>query len=611
MTSSSPHLDSPPPENPTVTRLLKWTFWVLACGLVLVGLVVWLAACPQQRAEPVAPAPLLLPQEHTATRVPSLPFTDITQVAGIDFVHHNGAYGDKLLPETMGGGCAFFDFDNDGDQDLLLVNSAPWPWQQEGQVPPPTPVLYRNDGTGHFTNVTQQVGLNVSFYGMGVAVGDYDNDGWVDLFVTAVGANHLFRNHEGTFQDVTGPAGVAGSPQQWSTSAAFLDIDNDGDLDLFVANYVAWSREVDFAVDYRLTGVGRAYGPPTSFPGAHALLYRNEGNGTFVDISATAGIQVSHPTTGLPIGKALGVMPIDVDRDGWIDVVVANDTVRNFFFHNRGDGTFGEEGMQVGVAFDRNGNATGAMGVDTAFYRNDEALGLVIGNFAGEMTSLYVAHGVPPLFTDDAIGEGIGAASRLMLTFGAFFFDADLDGRLDLLHANGHLEEEIAVVQPSQSYQQAAQLFWNTGAQAGATFVPMPADHTNDLARPIVGRGAAYADIDNDGDLDVMLTQVGGRPALLRNDQRSGHHWVRVKVRSGHANRDALGAWVTVTAGGIRQRRQVMPTRSYLSQVELPVTFGLGTAGSIESLVVEWPGGGITEQTSVERDRLVVVARGD
>lgn len=610
MTPSSHNRDSRPPENPTVTRLLKWTFWILACGLVLVGLVVWLAARPRQRAAPVAPTPVLLPQEQAVAPIPSLPFTDITQAAGIDFVHHNGAYGDKLLPETMGGGCAFFDFDNDSDQDVLLVNSSSWPWHEEGPAPPPAPVLYRNDGTGHFADVTRQVGLDLSFYGMGVAVGDYDNDGWVDLFVTAVGTNRMFRNREGTFQEVTGPAGVAGSPRQWSTSAAFLDIDNDGDLDLFVANYVAWSREVDFAVDYRLTGVGRAYGPPTSFPGAHALLYRNEGNGTFVDISATAGIQVSHPTTGQPIGKALGVLPLDVDRDGWIDVVVANDTVRNFFFHNRGDGTFGEEGTQVGVAFDRNGNATGAMGVDAAFYRNTEALGLVIGNFAGEMTSLYVAQGVPPLFTDDAIGEGIGAASRLMLTFGAFFFDADLDGRLDLLHANGHLEEEIAVVQPSQSYRQAAQLFWNTGAEAGATFVPMPAHHTHDLARPIVGRGAAYADIDNDGDLDVMLTQVGGRPALLRNDQRSGHHWLRVKVRSRHGNRDALGAWVTVTAGGVRQRRQVMPTRSYLSQVELPVTFGLGAIGQVDSVQVSWPGGEAQDVTGIQVDTFVSIEQG-
>jgi hypothetical protein len=611
MIPSSPHNPAPPTtENSTVARLFKWTFWLLACGIVLVGLFVWLAARPRQRSAPAAPTPVLLPQEPTATRVPQLPFTDITQAAGIDFVHHNGAYGDKLLPETMGGGCAFFDFDNDSDQDLLLVNSAPWPWRQEGQKPPPTPVLYHNDGTGHFANVTQQVGLDLSFYGMGVAVGDYDNDGWVDLFLTAVGTNHLFRNHEGKFQEVTGPAGVAGSPHQWSTSAVFLDIDNDGDLDLFVANYVAWSREVDFAVDYRLTGVGRAYGPPSSFPGAHSLLYRNEGKGTFVDISAIAGIQVSHPTTGQPIGKALGVMPIDVDRDGWIDVVVANDTVRNFFFHNRSNGTFGEEGTQVGVAFDRNGNATGAMGVDAAFYRNTETLGLVVGNFAGEMTSLYVAHSVPPLFTDDAIGEGIGAASRLMLTFGTFFFDADLDGRLDLLHANGHLEEEIAVVQPSQSYRQAAQLFWNTGAEAGATFTPVLAAHTHDLAQPMVGRGTAYADIDNDGDLDVVLTQVGGRPALLRNDQQSGHHWLRVKVLSRQGNRDALGAWVTLTAGGIRQRRQVMPTRSYLSQVELPLTFGLGTVDHVDSVLVEWPGGGVQDVTGIQVDTLVSIARG-
>jgi len=269
-----------------------------------------------------------------------------------------------------------------------------------------------------------------------------------------------------------------------------------------------------------------------------------------------------------------------------------------------------EEGTQVGVAFDRNGNATGAMGVDAAFYRNDETLGFVIGNFAGEMTSLYVAHGMPSLFTDEAIGEGIGAASRLMLTFGTFFFDADLDGRLDLLHANGHIEEEIAIVQPSQSYRQAARLFWNTGAVTGATFVPVPTIQTKDLAQPMVGRGAAYADIDNDGDLDVVLTQVGGRPALLRNDQQSGHHWVRVKVQSRQGNHDAIGAWVTLTAGGVRQRRHVVPTRSYLSQVELPLTFGLGTVAQIDSVQVKWPSGSVDEKRGIQADTVVIIEQG-
>jgi hypothetical protein len=541
---------------------------------------------------------------------PLLPFTDITIEAGIDFTHVNGAVGEKLLPETMGGGCAFLDFDNDGDQDLLLVNSSTWPWQEEKKEKRPTLRLYQNDGAGRFVDVSTSAGFAERFYGMGVAVGDYDNDGWVDLFATAVGGNHLFHNDKGTFTEVTTEAGVAEADDAWSTGAAFVDVDNDGDLDLFVTNYVEWSREIDFAVDYRLTGIGRAYGPPTNFPGTHSFLYRNEGNGTFVDIAAAAGIHVVHPATGKPIGKALGVMPIDVDQDGWIDFIVANDTVRNFFFHNRGDGTFAEEGAQAGLAFDRNGNATGAMGIDAAWYRNDDALGIVIGNFAGEMTSLYVSQETSTSFVDEAIGEGIGAASRLMLTFGAFFFDADLDGRLDLLHANGHIEQDINVVQPSQSYRQSAQLFWNAGAAAQATFIPAPLDRTGDLARPIVGRGAAYADIDNDGDLDVVLTQVGDRPLLLRNDQNFAYHWLRIKLIGQRDNRDAIGARIELSAGGVTQRRFVMPTRSYLSQVELPVTFGLGRAERVDTLKITWPNGEVQELANTPIDTALVIEQG-
>jgi hypothetical protein len=538
-----------------------------------------------------------------------LPFTDITIEAGIDFIHVNGAAGEKLLPETMGGGCAFLDFDNDGDQDLLFVNSSTWPWQEKIEKQP-TLRLYQNDGAGRFVDISTSAGFDESFYGMGAAVGDYDNDGWVDLFATAVGGNHLFHNNQGRFTEVTAQAGVAGADDAWSTGAAFVDTDNDGDLDLFVANYVEWSREIDFAVDYRLTGIGRAYGPPTNFPGTHSFLYRNEGNGTFIDITAVAGIQVVHPATGKSIGKALGVVPIDVDQDGWIDLIVANDTVRNFFFHNRGDGTFAEEGSQAGLAFDRNGNATGAMGIDAAWYRNDDALGIVIGNFAGEMTSLYVSQETATLFVDEAIGEGLGAASRLMLTFGTFFFDADLDGRLDLLHANGHIEQDINVVQPSQSYRQSAQLFWNADAAAPATFVPAPPDRTGDLARPIVGRGAAYADIDNDGDLDVVLTQIGARPLLLRNDQNFAHHWLRIKLVGRRDNRDAIGARIELVAGGVKQRRYVMPTRSYLSQVELPVTFGFGRAERVDTLKITWPNGEVQELANTPIDTALVIEQG-
>ncbi len=406
---------------------------------------------------------------------------------------------------------------------------------------------------------------------------------------------------------------MGGAADAWSTSAGFFDYDNDGDLDLFVGNYVQWSKEIDFAVDYRLTGVGRAYGPPVNYAGSHSYLYRNEGDGTFTDVSAAAGIEVTNPATGEPAGKALGLGPIDVDGDGWMDLLVANDTVGNFFFHNQGDGTFTEEGTLYGLAYGRSGEATGAMGVDSGYFRNDADVGFLIGNFANEMTSVYVSQGDPTLYADEAIAAGVGAPSRTRLTFGLFLFDVDLDGRLDLLQANGHLEDEINKVDPSQSYPQPAQLFLNIDRDGRSVFEPVPTEATGDLSRPIIGRGAAYADIDGDGDLDVVLTQTGGTPLLLRNDQATGHHWLRVKLQGDPAkgvNRDAIGAWVEVTTGGVTQRRQVMPTRSYQSQVELPVTFGLGASETVESLTVIWPDGSRQDVVVPGVDQALVVAQG-
>src|SRR5713101_6574825 len=375
----------------------------------------------------------------------------------------------------MGGGVAFFDFDNDGDQDLLFVNSTWWPWRVPAGKKPATAALYRNDGKGHFEDVTAGSGLDVSFYGMGVAIGDYDNDGLPDVFITAVGGNHLFHNEgNGKFAEVTTAAGVGGTGMDWSTSAAWIDFDNDGKLDLFVCNYVQLSKEIDAEVGYKIDGVTRAYGPPMNFQGAFPYLYHNEGNGRFTDVSASSGVQVKNPATGVPAAKTLGVAPGDVDGDGWVDLVLANDTVPNLVFINQHDGTFKEIGAQSGVAFDSYGNTRGAMGIDTARYRNDGKLGIAIGNFANEMTALYVAQNSPTNFNDEAITEGVGPASRLLLKFGLFFFDYDLDGRLDLLTANGHLEEEISKIQKSQKYRQPAQLFWNAGDRAGGCYVAVP-----------------------------------------------------------------------------------------------------------------------------------------
>ena len=566
---------------------------LLAAGvLAALALAFILAGRMKQWDQDVVEAPTATPVAvGNEVQAPPVRFTDVTRQAGIDFTHVNGAYGDKLLPETMGSGAAFFDYDNDNDQDLLLVNSDHWPDGARGDESRPTMKLYANDGYGRFQDVTEAAGLAVPLYGMGVAVADYDNDGDADVFVTAYGANRLFRNDGGTFADVTGAAGVGGAVDAWSTGAAFADTDKDGDLDLFVANYVHWSRELDFEVNFQLTGIGRAYGPPTAYQGTYNSLYRNEGDGRFTDVSAASGIQVDNPATGKPMGKALAVAPVDMNGDGWMDLLVANDTVQNFFFHNLGDGRFEERGTLLGVAFDRDGKATGAMGVDAGHFRNDADLGFAIGNFANEMTSLYVTQGAVPPLTDEAIVEGIGPASRRALTFGLFFFDYDLDGRLDLLQANGHLEGEINTVQSSQQYRQPTQLFWNCGAACRSSFQVRPAAETGDLGTPLVGRGASYADIDGDGDLDVLITQNGGPALLLRNDQALGHHWLRLKLTGTAVNRDAIGAWVEVSAGGTVQRRQVMPTRSYLSQVEPVLTFGLGTADRVDRVEVLWPDG--------------------
>ena len=596
-------LEDHSPDDEVIGRALKKSLLAIGAAAVLFAVGYLLVGSGAEEAPEVSietEAPVAVRAETVAPRVL---FTDITATAGIDFVHENGAAGDKLLPESMGSGAAFFDYDNDDDQDLLLINGRGW---ITGSATRATSALYRNDGDGNFSDVSAETGLDVELYGTGVAVGDFDADGLSDLFIAAVGSNRLLRNLGDRFVDVTATAGVAGEADAWSTSAGFVDVDNDGDLDLFVTNYVKWSEEIDFEVDFRLTGVGRAYGPPVNYEGTFSYLYRNEGDGTFSDVSEESGIQVRNAATGVPVGKGLGLAPIDIDGDGWMDLFVANDTVRNFLFHNLGDGTFEEVAELWGLAYGRAGEATGAMGVDSGFYRNDAELGFVIGNFANEMTSLYISQGDPTIYADEAIGEGIGAPSRTLLSFGMLLFDYDLDGRLDILETNGHLETEIATVDPSQSYEQPAQLFWNAGPEARQGFVPVPIDESGDLAEKLVGRGSAFADIDGDGDLDVVLTQTGRRTVLLRNDQELGHHWLRLKL-VGPGGSEAIGARVVLTRSDERQVRQVMPTRSYQSQSELPVTFGLGSDSSFDTLEIVWPDGTVQSVDGAEVDRLTRV----
>lgn len=580
--------------------------------LLAIGLLIWLLTMAGGSEEEViiekkVVAPEVLVPDLAV--LPDVPFRDVTRGSGIDFIHVSGAEGEKMLPETMGSGVAFFDYDNDGDQDIFLVNSTSWPHSDRADEPSPH-ALYENDGSGVFKDVTQAVGLADDFYGTGVAIGDVDGDGRRDLFIAAVGPNRLYLNRDGGFIDATESAGVAGGARMWGSSPAFADYDLDGDLDLLVPNYVDWTREKDLALNFTLNGSDRAYGPPKQYSGTQPYLYRNNGDGTFEEVSEASGLHVVNSATGVPVGKSLAVVPIDVDRDGWMDFIVANDTTRNFLYRNMGDGTFEEVGSKFGVAYDDRGQATGAMGIDAAHYRNDELMGIGIGNFANEMTSFYVGDG--KFFSDEAILEGIGSPTRPLLSFGLFFFDYDLDGRLDLFQTNGHLEEEISQIQSSQKYRQPGQLFWNAGPDQASCFEIVPPETAGDLVTPIVGRGAAYGDIDSDGDLDLIVTQAGDRPLLLRNDQQLGHRWIRIRLHDpGSPNVNGIGAWIELEADGIMQRRQVMPTRSYLSQVELPVTFGLQDADGIESLRVIWPDGQaqIVPLTGLDLDRAHTITR--
>ena len=604
-------------DDAAIGRALKVSLVVILFAVAVVsGFIFWINRPPPQQTTVIGKTNKAEKRQTAKIEFPSVRFTDITSQSGITFQHCTGGYGEKLLPETMGSGAAFFDYDNDGDQDLLLVNSCYWSWKRPAgtEKEAPTSALYQNDGKGKFTDVTKTAGLDQSFYGMGVAIADYNSDGWLDVFLSAVGKNLLLKNNHGKFTDVAEQAGVAGVPEQWSTSCGFLDYNNDGRLDLFVCNYIKWSREIDMSLGSTLDGENRAFAPPVPFEGAFCYLYRNEGEGKFKDVSQEAGIQVRNVNTQVPVGKSLGVAFADLDRDGYMDIIVANDTVQNFLFHNLKGKKFEEIGQKSGIAFGPDGQARGAMGVDVAVFRPNGTYGIIIGNFANEPTSLFATQDfrMPFSFTDEALPSGLGPQSRLELKFGVFFFDYDLDGRLDVLTANGHLEEDIAKVQKSQSYKQPPQLFWNAGEDAESEFARVPGEMLgNDFTAPMVGRGSAYADIDGDGDLDFILTGSGSPPRLMRNDQKLGRHWVRFQLKSKGNDPFAYGARLELHVQGSMHERVVSPTRGYLSQSELPVTFGLGAHEKVEKVTIHWNDGSQQDIVTPKVDVLHVIEQAD
>jgi hypothetical protein len=535
----------------------------------------------------------------TAGGASGVHFTDVTARAGIHFTHNSGRAGKKYLPETLGPGCAFFDADGDGWPDILLVNGRDWPAGKGAGAAAigrhrSLPALYLNNHDGTFRDATAGSGLDVEMYGMGVAVGDYDNDGRDDVYITALDGDHLFHNEGGGhFRDVTREAGIHN--QSFGTSAAWLDYDRDGKLDLFVANYVQWSPDKDLWCS--LDGVAKSYCTPESYKGAPSKLYHNLGNGKFADVSHQAGIDD-------PTSKSLGVAVLDFNGDGWPDLFVANDTQPNKLYRNKGDGTFAEEGLEAGVAFGEDGVARGAMGVDAADYDGSGRPHLLVGNFSNEMLGLYHNEG-NGIFVDRAPASAVGRASLLTLTFGVFFFDYDLDGRLDIFAANGHIEEEIGRVQPKVAYREPPLLFRNLG---GGRFEPVGAAMGAEFNRPIVARGAAYADFDHDGDLDLLITTNHGPAYLFRNDGGNRNHWLRVRTVGTRSNRDGIGAVVRVasaTAGA--QWSMVRSGSSYCSQSELIQTFGLGRDAEATALEIDWPSGAKQRLGRVAANQTVTV----
>ncbi len=528
-----------------------------------------------------------------AAAIAGIHFDDITRAAGIHFTQNTGAFGKKYLPETMGPGAAFLDYDNDGWQDIFLVNGMDWPGHGQHHS---LPALYHNNHDGTFTDVTRKAGLAVELYGMGAAAGDYNNDGNDDLFVTTLGQSHLFRNNgNGTFTDVTKEAGLWG-PNEFSTSTAWVDYDHDGNLDLVVANYVQWSIEKDLFCT--LDGKSKSYCTPESYKGTSVRLWRNNGNGSFTDATRKAGLYDA-------TSKSLGIAILDANQNGEPDIVISNDTQPNKLYINNGNGTFTEKGVLAGIAFSEDGVARAGMGIDAADYDRTGYPGILITNFSNQMLALY-HNEKNGLFVDEAPQSEIGRASLLTLGFGCFFFDYDLDGWPDIFINNGHIEDSIERVQQQVHFAEPPHLFRNQG---GGKFDEVTAKMGAAFDKPRVARGAAYGDINNDGALDLLMTTNGG-PALLFRNTGATNHSLRVKLIGTKSNCDGIGAVVRILAGSDSESQMLRSGSSYLSSSELVLTFGLGSHPQADSIEIKWPSGQVDKLAKIAAGQIITVKEG-
>jgi hypothetical protein len=498
----------------------------------------------------------------------------VAREAGITFRHENGASKEKLMPETFGSGVAWIDFDNDGLPDLFFANGA----DLAHGKPSSGNVLYRNLGNGKFEDVTKKAGVaGNGMFATGVTVGDYDNDGFLDVFVTGYNSRQLFHNNgDGTFTDVTAKAGVAGGG--WSSSAAWVDYDRDGYLDLFVARYLDYDIHNAPYCGYKQEGY-RMYCDPQQFDGVPAQLFHNNHDGTFTDVSVKAGIANR-------AGKGLGVVVGDIDLDGWPDIFVTNDGVRNFLYRNKSDGTFQDITYTAGTGFDMNGKAMAGMGTEIADFDGDGLPDIFLTAFSREYNTLFRNLGKLQ-FEDVTLKAGL-QSGFLTLAFGTKLFDYDNDGSLDIFCTNGHVTDNVELYDPQLSYKQSDLLYQNIG---GGKFKDVSAESGPAFRIKHVGRGAAVADFDNDGDLDIVIADCGGPALLYRNDGGNRNHWLAIKARGRESNRFGLGSKVRVTAGGVTQYREINPSGSYLSTSDMRLYVGLGKETVARRLEIEWPRG--------------------